>query len=105
MTKASEARERADAKMAEARESNVFKHAIKQLENDINNAAARGEHEICYNACYFDICPCSSLQKDEYATQADRNTIKSFMEENGYEFFFHSKNNTRGLSLWFTCRW
>lgn len=106
MINAKKARENTDTAVNKARETKVFKHAIARLEKDIKDASSRGGREICYNVCYFDIRKCSSLQRDEYATEADRAAIKEFMEKNGYEFFYHSVMNISGRwNSCFTCRW
>ncbi len=96
----------ADSKKADAYGSVIFNHAINKLEESIREAASRGKHEICFNICYFDIRPFSSLQKDTYATQAEREAIRDYMIENGYDFFFHSVMSIGGrFNPCFTCRW
>ena len=106
MISAREARQNASNAIKNAYETRIFKHAIKNLEKSIKEATSRGEHEICFNTCYFDIRPFSSLQKDEHATAADHEAIKSFMEKNGYVFFYHSVMNIAGrFNSCFTCRW
>ena len=82
MISAREAHQNTSNAIKNACETRIFKHAIDKLENSIKEAASCGKREICFNTCYFDIRPFSSLQKDEYATAADREAIKSFMEKN-----------------------
>lgn len=106
MIKATEARKATSATVANAHESKIFKHAIKRLEEDIINATKNGKNEISFNISYFDIRPFSSTGRDIYATEADRQAIKSYMEENGYMFYFHSVMNIAGrFHQCFTCKW
>ena len=102
MITANEARQIASKSMAKAYESKIFKNAIQHLEADIMRASAQGNHEIRFNAGYFDLPKFSSLEKDEYATSADRAAIKQFMEEHGFTFFYYYSISNH---IWFTCRW
>ncbi len=103
MITANEARRNAlkSMTMTKTYESKIFKNAIRHLEEDIMRASAKGEHEISRNAGYFDLPKFSSLEKDEYATAADRAAIKQFMEDHGFTFFYYSM----GSHTWFTCKW
>lgn len=106
MISAKKAQENAVDAVNNAFTTKIFNHAVKKLEESIKDAASRGKFEICFNNSYFDIRPFSSLEKDEYATEADRQAIKKYMEENGYEFFYHSVVNISGrFNSCFTCRW
>ena len=106
MITAKDAHAQTIASIDKAHETRIFKRAMAKLEQDIQDASKRGKNEICYNICYFDIRPFSSLENDEYATEADRKAIKKYMEDHGYEFFYHSVMNIRGkLNSCFTCRW
>ena len=106
MISAHEACKNSSTAIENAHETNVFKHAIAKLEESIKEASTHGKHEICYNVCYFDLRPFSSLKKDEYATEADRRAIKLFMEEHGYTFFYHPVMNIAGRwNSCFTCKW
>ena len=103
MITASEARQNASKSTTKAHESKIFKNAIQRLDADITRASAQGKHEVSYNAGYFDLPKFSSLEKDEYATAADRAAIKQFMEEHGFTFFYYSSDSAN--HLWFTCKW
>ena len=103
MITASEARQNASKSTSKAYESKIFKNAIWRLEADIVRASAEGKHEVSYNAGYFDLPKFSSLEKDEYATAADRAAIKQFMEEHGFTFFYYSSGSAN--NTWFTCKW
>jgi len=103
MITANEARRNASKSMTKAYESKIFKNAIRHLEADIMRASTEGKHEISYNAGYFDLPKFSSLEKDEYATDADRAAIKQFMEEHGFTFFYYSTGSAN--HIWFTCKW
>ena len=106
MINANTARNSTSTAIANASKTKIFKHALKRLEESIKDASSNGKREICYNICYFNIQPFSSLQKDEYATEADREAIKKYMEDHGYEFFYHSVMNIAGRwNSCFTCRW
>ena len=106
MITAHEARQTADSAVSNAYKTKIFKHAMKVLEECIKDACSRGKHEICYNVCMFDICKFSSIEKDERATEADRAAIKTFMEDHGYTFFYHSRINISGhYNSCFTCKW
>lgn len=103
MITANEAHKLATKSTAKAYESKIFKTAIQHLEADIARAAAQGKNEISFNAGYFDLPKFSSLEKDEYATDADRAAIKQFMEEHGFTFFYYSMGSLH--HTWFTCKW
>ena len=106
MISAHEARQNAESAVSDAYKTKIFNHAIKSLEEHIKYASSKGKHKICYNTCMFDIYKCSSLDKDEYATEADRAAIKAFMEDHGYTFFYYSVMNSAGHhNSCFTCKW
>lgn len=106
MIKANEARKSTSTTIAKARASKIFKHAIKRLEEDIIEATKNGKNEIRFNISYFDIRPFSSIKKDIYATEADRQAIRNYMVENGYEFYFYSAMNIAGrFNNCFMCKW
>lgn len=112
MIKANEARKSTSTTIANARTSKIFKHAIKRLEEDIIEATKNGKSEICFNISYFNIRPFSStgpfssIEKDIYATEADRQAIRDYMVENGYEFYFYSAMNIAGrFHNCFVCKW
>ena len=106
MINATKARSITDSAKTKACNLRVFKNAISNLEQAIKEAASKGKSKICFNVAYFDICSCSSLQNDIYATKADCEAIRDYMVKNGYEFFFHDVMNIAGrFNCCFTCRW